>query len=160
MNGARPEIQSRTLLFRSEFGAADHRCGSGRLCSQCSSGVACQSICRAERVCLRRAERRAPRAMAKQIDVAAQNVRRMASWVRRPSFAVATERTTTLGMMNQAADQYGYARGTNTVLTTDFGQTWRAGDPLNGISERDLAVNGSIPDSQRRQRLTFPSETP
>ena len=56
-------------------------------------------------------------------------------------------------MMNQAADQYGYARGTNTVLTTDFGQTWRAGVPLNGISEWDLAVNGSIPDSQRRQRF-------
>lgn len=55
--------------------------------------------------------------------------------------------------MNQAADQYGYARGTSTVLTTDFGQTWRAGVPLNGISEWDLAVNGSITDSQRRQRF-------
>jgi outer membrane receptor protein involved in Fe transport len=39
----------------------------------------------------------------------------------------------TLNVMNQAADQYGYARATNTVLTTDFGQTWRAGDPLNGF---------------------------
>ena len=53
-------------------------------------------------------------------------------------------------VMNQAADQYGYARATNTVLTTDFGQTWRAGDPLNGISGWDLAVDRSIPGSQRR----------
>ena len=36
--------------------------------------------------------------------------------------------------MNQAADQYGYSRDTNTLLTTDFGLTWRAGDPRNGVS--------------------------
>jgi hypothetical protein len=40
----------------------------------------------------------------------------------------------TLNVMNQAADQYGFARQTNTILTNDFGQTWNAGDPLNGIS--------------------------
>lgn len=40
----------------------------------------------------------------------------------------------TLNVMNQAADQYGYARSTNTVLTNDFGVNWLAGDPLNGIS--------------------------
>ena len=40
----------------------------------------------------------------------------------------------TLNVMNQAADQYGFARATNTVLTNDFGQTWLAGDPRNGIS--------------------------
>jgi hypothetical protein len=36
--------------------------------------------------------------------------------------------------MNSAADQYGFSRATNTVLTNDFGQTWLAGDPANGIS--------------------------
>jgi hypothetical protein len=40
----------------------------------------------------------------------------------------------TLNVMNQAADQYGYSRATNTVLTTNFGETWLAGDPANGIS--------------------------
>ncbi|HYO83098.1 MAG TPA: carboxypeptidase-like regulatory domain-containing protein, partial [Bryobacteraceae bacterium] len=40
----------------------------------------------------------------------------------------------TINVMNQAADQYGFARATNTVLTNDFGQTWNAGDPKNGIS--------------------------
>lgn len=40
----------------------------------------------------------------------------------------------TLNVMNQGTDQYGFARATNTVLTNDFGQTWRAGDPSNGIS--------------------------
>jgi hypothetical protein len=40
----------------------------------------------------------------------------------------------TLNVMNQAADQYGFARATNTVLTNNAGVTWRAGDPLNGIS--------------------------
>jgi hypothetical protein len=40
----------------------------------------------------------------------------------------------TLNVMNQAADQYGFARATNTNLTNDFGVTWNAGDPKNGIS--------------------------
>jgi len=40
----------------------------------------------------------------------------------------------TLNVMNQAVDQFGYARATSTVLTNDFGQTWRAGDPRNGVS--------------------------
>ena len=40
----------------------------------------------------------------------------------------------TLNALNQGPDQYGYSRTTNTVLTNDFGQTWRAGDPLNGKS--------------------------
>jgi outer membrane receptor protein involved in Fe transport len=40
----------------------------------------------------------------------------------------------TLNVMNQAADQYGYARATNTQLTNDFGENWLAGDPRNGIS--------------------------
>lgn len=40
----------------------------------------------------------------------------------------------TLNVMNQGPDQYGYSRTTNTVLTNDFGQTWRAGDPINGKS--------------------------
>lgn len=40
----------------------------------------------------------------------------------------------TLNVMNQAADQYGFARSTNTVLTNDGGFTWLAGDPRNGIS--------------------------
>ena len=37
----------------------------------------------------------------------------------------------TLNALNQGPDQYGYSRTTNTVLTNDFGQTWRAGDPQN-----------------------------
>jgi hypothetical protein len=40
----------------------------------------------------------------------------------------------TLNVMNQATDQYGYSRATNTVLTTDFGETWRVGNPGAGIS--------------------------
>lgn len=40
----------------------------------------------------------------------------------------------TLNVLNQGADQYGYARATNTVLTNDFGVNWLAGDPRNGIS--------------------------
>lgn len=40
----------------------------------------------------------------------------------------------TLNALNQGPDQYGYSRTTNTVLTNDFGQTWRAGDPANGVS--------------------------
>ena len=40
----------------------------------------------------------------------------------------------TLNVMNQATDQYGYGRATNTVLTNDFGQTWNAGNPAGGIS--------------------------
>ena len=40
----------------------------------------------------------------------------------------------TLNVMNQAADQYGFSRATNTVLTNDFGVNWLAGDPKNGVS--------------------------
>jgi len=40
----------------------------------------------------------------------------------------------TLNVMNQATDQFGYARATNTVLTNDFGQTWNAGNPIGGVS--------------------------
>ena len=40
----------------------------------------------------------------------------------------------TLNALNQGPDQYGFSRTTNTVLTNDFGQTWRAGDPANGVS--------------------------
>lgn len=40
----------------------------------------------------------------------------------------------TLNVMNGAADQYGYSRATNTVLTNDFGITWNAGNPGAGIS--------------------------
>jgi hypothetical protein len=40
----------------------------------------------------------------------------------------------TLNVMNQAADQYGFSRATNTVLSTDFGANWLAGDPKKGIS--------------------------
>lgn len=40
----------------------------------------------------------------------------------------------TLNVMNQATDQYGFGRATNTVLTNDFGQTWNAGNPRAGIS--------------------------
>lgn len=40
----------------------------------------------------------------------------------------------TLNVMNQAANQFGYSRATNTVLTTDFGENWLVGDPQNNIS--------------------------
>jgi hypothetical protein len=40
----------------------------------------------------------------------------------------------TLNVMNQAADQSGYSRATNTVLTNDFGVNWLVGDPRNGAS--------------------------
>ncbi|MGH9722248.1 MAG: carboxypeptidase regulatory-like domain-containing protein [Bryobacteraceae bacterium] len=40
----------------------------------------------------------------------------------------------TLNVLNQAADQYGFSRATNTLLTTDFGVNWLAGDPKNGVS--------------------------
>jgi hypothetical protein len=40
----------------------------------------------------------------------------------------------TLNVMNQAADQYGFARATNAILTNDFGENWLIGDPKNGIS--------------------------
>lgn len=40
----------------------------------------------------------------------------------------------TLNVMNQAADQYGFARATVTQLTNDAGTTWLVGDPANGIS--------------------------
>ena len=40
----------------------------------------------------------------------------------------------TLNVMNQGADQYGFSRATNTILTNDFGTTWNAGNPAAGIS--------------------------
>ena len=40
----------------------------------------------------------------------------------------------TLNVLNQGADQYGFSRATNTVLTNDFGVNWLAGDPKNGVS--------------------------
>lgn len=40
----------------------------------------------------------------------------------------------TLNVMNQAADQSGFSRPTNTILTNDFGLTWNAGNPAAGIS--------------------------
>ncbi|MGE5568492.1 MAG: TonB-dependent receptor domain-containing protein [Rhodospirillales bacterium] len=40
----------------------------------------------------------------------------------------------TLNVMNQAANQYGFSRATDTTLTNDFGITWLAGDPANGVS--------------------------
>ncbi len=40
----------------------------------------------------------------------------------------------TLNVMNQAVDQSGFSRATNTILTNDFGVNWLAGNPQNGIS--------------------------
>lgn len=40
----------------------------------------------------------------------------------------------TLNVMNQEADQYGFSRATNTILTNNFGMDWLVGDPANGIS--------------------------
>ncbi len=40
----------------------------------------------------------------------------------------------TLNVLNEGPDQTGFSRATMTVVTTDFGLNWRAGDPRNGIS--------------------------
>jgi hypothetical protein len=40
----------------------------------------------------------------------------------------------TLNVLNWGPDQTGYSRTTSTTLTTDYGMTWLAGDPRNGIS--------------------------
>ncbi len=40
----------------------------------------------------------------------------------------------TLNVMNQGADQYGFARATTTNLTNDAGTTWLVGNPGAGIS--------------------------
>ncbi len=40
----------------------------------------------------------------------------------------------TVNVMNEAANQYGFSRATNTVLTTDFGYNWLVGDPKKGVS--------------------------
>jgi len=40
----------------------------------------------------------------------------------------------TLNVLNEAPDQTGFSRTTSTVLTTDFGVNWLAGDPGNGVS--------------------------
>lgn len=40
----------------------------------------------------------------------------------------------TLNVLNFGPAQNGFSRTTSTILTTDFGMTWRAGDPRNGVS--------------------------
>ncbi len=40
----------------------------------------------------------------------------------------------TLNVLNQGPDQSGFSRTTSTVLTNDFGVTWLAGNPYNGIT--------------------------
>ncbi len=40
----------------------------------------------------------------------------------------------TLNVLNIGPDQTGFSRATSTVITTDFGVTWLAGDPRRGIS--------------------------
>jgi hypothetical protein len=40
----------------------------------------------------------------------------------------------TLNVLNQGPDQTGYSATTSTTLTNDFGVTWLAGNPRNGIS--------------------------
>jgi hypothetical protein len=40
----------------------------------------------------------------------------------------------TLNVLNDAPDQTGFSRSTNTILTNDFGVNWLAGDPRRGIS--------------------------
>ncbi|MEK7406334.1 MAG: carboxypeptidase-like regulatory domain-containing protein [Acidobacteriota bacterium] len=39
-----------------------------------------------------------------------------------------------LNAMTEAPTQTGFSRTTSTLLTTDFGATWLAGDPRNGVS--------------------------
>jgi hypothetical protein len=40
----------------------------------------------------------------------------------------------TLNVLNEAPDQTGFSRTTNTTLTNDFGVNWLAGNPRNGVS--------------------------
>ena len=40
----------------------------------------------------------------------------------------------TLNVMNEGVTQYGYSRATSPTITTDFGSTWRVGNPGAGIS--------------------------
>jgi hypothetical protein len=40
----------------------------------------------------------------------------------------------TLNTLNVAPDQFGYARTTTTQISNDFGQTWLAGNPGQGVS--------------------------
>lgn len=63
----------------------------------------------------------------------------------------------TLNVLNQAADQYGFSRATNTVLTTNFGETWLVGDPQNGVSPLTnpfpIRADGTRFDTPFRDRL-------
>ena len=63
----------------------------------------------------------------------------------------------TLNVMNQGADQYGFARATNTNLTNDFGTTWNAGNPGAGISPLSdpfpVRANGTRFDVPLREAL-------
>ncbi|MCX6606711.1 MAG: TonB-dependent receptor, partial [Acidobacteria bacterium] len=63
----------------------------------------------------------------------------------------------TLNVMNQGADQYGFARATNTNLTNDFGTTWNAGNPGAGISPLSdpfpIRANGTRFDVPLREAL-------
>ncbi len=40
----------------------------------------------------------------------------------------------TLNVLNIGPDQTGFSRATSTIITNDFGMTWLAGDPRNGVS--------------------------
>ncbi len=40
----------------------------------------------------------------------------------------------TNNVLNNGPDQFGFSRGTNPIITTDFGVNWRVGDPRNGVS--------------------------
>ena len=63
----------------------------------------------------------------------------------------------TLNVMNQGADQYGFARATTTNLTNDFGTTWNAGNPGAGISPMTdpfpVRANGTRFDVPLREAL-------
>ncbi len=63
----------------------------------------------------------------------------------------------TLNVMNQGADQYGFARATVTNLTNDFGTTWNAGNPGAGISPLSdpfpIRANGTRFDVPLRETL-------
>ena len=63
----------------------------------------------------------------------------------------------TLNVLNIGADQTGYTRATSTLVTTDYGMTWLAGDPRRGIppiaDPFPVRADGSRFDEPTRDRL-------
>lgn len=63
----------------------------------------------------------------------------------------------TLNVLNDGPDQTGYSRTTSTQITNDFGVSWLAGDPKNGVSPLKnpfpVRADGSRFDAPTRDSL-------